>query len=106
MHKFHLGQTVTYNPRKGTWAPRGAFQGVCDMRLAKSGLLAAAALVSMAQTTAEFAASEIAGQFTAASLPNPTLNRVVICHGFACKFRTVIAFGTKDHAELRKIMAN
>jgi hypothetical protein len=25
MHKFHLGQTVTYNPRKGTWAPRGAY---------------------------------------------------------------------------------
>jgi hypothetical protein len=76
------------------------------MRLAKSGLLAAAALVSMAQTPAGFVASEIAGQFTAASLPNPTLNRVVICHGFACKFRTVIAFGPKDHAELPKFMAN
>jgi hypothetical protein len=75
-------------------------------RMARFGLLAASALVSMAQTPAGFAVSEIAGQFTAASLPNPTLNRVVICHGFACKFRTVIAFGPKDHAELRKIMAN
>ena len=25
MHKFHLGQTVTYHPRQGTWAPRGAY---------------------------------------------------------------------------------
>jgi hypothetical protein len=24
MHKFHLGQAVTYHPRQGTWAPRGA----------------------------------------------------------------------------------
>jgi hypothetical protein len=57
------------------------------------------------QNPAEFAVPEIAGQFAAASLPKPNINRVVICHGFACKFRTVIAFGPKDHAELRKIMA-
>ena len=25
MHKFHLGQMVTYHPRQGTWAPRGAY---------------------------------------------------------------------------------
>jgi uncharacterized protein YjbK len=25
MHKFHLSQTVAYNPQKGTWAPRGAY---------------------------------------------------------------------------------
>jgi hypothetical protein len=25
MHKFHLGQAVTYHPRQGTWAPRGAY---------------------------------------------------------------------------------
>jgi hypothetical protein len=25
MYKFHLGQTATYNPQKGTWAPRGAY---------------------------------------------------------------------------------
>ena len=25
MHKFRLGQTVTYTPRIGTWAPRGAY---------------------------------------------------------------------------------
>jgi hypothetical protein len=60
----------------------------------------------MAQTPTGFVASEIAGQFAAASLPNPTIDRVVICHGFACKFHTMIAFGPKDHAELRKIMAN
>ena len=53
------------------------------MRMARFGLLTAVAVVSMAQTPAEFAVSEIAGQFAAASLPNPTINRVVICHGFA-----------------------
>ena len=79
--------------------------GAHPMRMARLGLLAGVALVSMAQTPAGFAASEIAGQFVAASLPNPTINRVVICHGFACKFRTVIAFGPNDHAQLRKIMA-
>jgi hypothetical protein len=72
--------------------------------MARFGLLIAVAVVSMAQTPVEFAVSEIARQFAAASLPNPTINRVVICHGFACKFRTVIAFGPNDHAELRKIM--
>ena len=25
MHKFNLGQTVAYNPKKGTWAARGAY---------------------------------------------------------------------------------
>ena len=75
------------------------------MRITRFGLLTAVMVVFMAQTPAVFAVSEIAGQFEAASLPNPTINRVVICHGFACKFRTVIAFGPKDHAELRKIMA-
>jgi hypothetical protein len=73
--------------------------------MARFGLLIAVAVVSMAQTPVESAVSEIARQFAAASLPNPTINRVVICHGFACKFRTVIAFGPNDHAELRKIMA-
>ena len=72
----------------------------------KFGLLAAVALVSMAQTPVEFATSEVASQFAASSLPKPTINRVVICHGFACKFRTMIAFGPNDHAALRKIMAS
>jgi hypothetical protein len=76
-----------------------------SMRLAGFGVLTAVAVVSMAQTPAGFAVSEIARQFAASSLPNPTSNRVVICHGFACKFRTVIAFGPNDHAVLRKIMA-
>jgi hypothetical protein len=86
---------VTVTPGKGAY----------PMRMASFGLLAALALVFMAQTPAGFAGSEIAGQFVAASLPNPSINRVVICHGFACKFRTMIAFGPKDHVELRKIMA-
>jgi hypothetical protein len=83
----------------------GSKQGAYSMRITRFGLLTAVTFVSMAQTPVGFATSEIAGQFAAASLPNPTINRVVICHGFACKFRTVIAFGPKDHAELRKILA-
>jgi hypothetical protein len=75
------------------------------MQIVRFGLLAVVASVPMAQTPVGFAASEIAGQFAEASLPNPTINQVVICHGFACKFRTMIAFGPNDHAQLRKIMA-
>jgi hypothetical protein len=25
LHEFHLGQTVAYNPRKGTWAVGGGY---------------------------------------------------------------------------------
>ena len=52
----------------------------------------------------DLTSEQIASQFAAQSLPVPTTERVVICHGFACKFRTLIGFGTDDHAELRKIM--
>ncbi|MGA8410239.1 MAG: hypothetical protein WB756_00650 [Xanthobacteraceae bacterium] len=52
----------------------------------------------------DLTSEQIASQFAAQSLPVPTTERVVICHGFACKFRTLIGFGTGDHAELRKIM--
>ena len=61
-------------------------------------------LVSMASAADDPAADQLASQFAAQSLPVPTTERVVICHGFACKFRTLIGFGTDDHAELRKIM--
>ena len=52
----------------------------------------------------DLTSEQIASQFAAQSLPVPTTERVVICHGFACKFRTLIGFGTDDHAELIKIM--
>src|SRR5437868_4422196 len=69
------------------------------------GALLTAALVSVAAAADDPAADEIASQFAAQSLPFPTTERVVICHGFACKFRTLIGFGANDQAELRKIMA-
>jgi hypothetical protein len=69
------------------------------------GALLTAALVSIAAAADDPAADEIASQFAAQSLPFPTTERVVICHGFACKFRTLIGFGANDQAELRKIMA-
>jgi len=61
--------------------------------------------VSMASAADDPAAAQLASQFAAQSLPFPTTERVVVCHGFACKFRTLIGFDTEDHAELRKIMA-
>jgi len=70
------------------------------------GLILALALTSPAAVAAnDFATEAIAEQFAASSLPVPTNDRVVICHGFACKFRTLIAFDAKDHGELRKLMA-
>jgi hypothetical protein len=48
---------------------------------------------------------EIAERFAALSLPVPALSRVVVCHGFACKYRTEIGFGAGDYAALRKLMA-
>src|SRR5262245_27910878 len=63
-----------------------------------------ALLVSMASAADDPAADQLASQLAAQSLPFPTTERVVICHGFACKFRTLIGFGANDHAELRKII--
>ena len=79
--------------------------GGCSMRACVrigSALFAAAVLAGA--TVDDPASEQIAGQFAAQSLPVPTTARVVICHGFACKFRTLIGFGANDHAELRKII--
>jgi hypothetical protein len=38
-------------------------------------------------------------------VPLPTTSQVVVCHGFGCKFRTVVAFGEKDIRTLRGILA-
>ena len=69
------------------------------------GIVLTAAFVSVAAAADDPAADEIASQFANQSLPVPTTERVIVCHGFACKFRTLIGFDTEDHAELRKIMA-
>jgi hypothetical protein len=47
---------------------------------------------------------EIIQRFEELSLPPPTPSRVVVCHGFACKYRTEIDFDTSDHAALKKLM--
>jgi hypothetical protein len=39
------------------------------------------------------------------SLPVPDPPNVMICHGFGCTYRTQIAFGAADHAQLQKLMA-
>src|SRR5256885_1292727 len=68
------------------------------------GLALTVACAGVAAAAGDFAIEEIAGQFAAQSLPFPTTERVIIWHGFACKFRTMVGFSTQDHAELRKIM--
>jgi hypothetical protein len=40
------------------------------------------------------------------SLLPPSAFRVVICHGFGCAFRTEIALGSADHAQMAAIMAS
>jgi len=64
-----------------------------------------AALFSVGASEYDPVADGLATQFADQSLPVPTSERVVICHGFACKFRTMIWFDAHDHTELRKIMA-
>jgi hypothetical protein len=75
------------------------------MRIVGLGVALSVALASVALAASDPALEEIAGQFAAQSLPVPTTERVIICHGFACKFRTMVGFGPQDHAELRKMMA-
>jgi hypothetical protein len=77
----------------------------------RTGITSVALVLSLALTSAaavaanDLASEAIAEQFAASSLPVPTIERVIICHGFACKFRTLIGFDSKDHGELRKMMA-
>jgi hypothetical protein len=79
--------------------------GAVAMRIGTGlGLALTVACAGIAAAAGDFSSEEIAGQFAAQSLPIPTTERVVICHGFACKFRTMVGFDAQDHAELRKIM--
>jgi len=69
------------------------------------GFALSAALLATPATALDPIIEEIGSQFAQASLPYPNIDRVVVCHGFACKFRTLIGFDVADHTELRKIMA-
>jgi hypothetical protein len=69
--------------------------------------LAAAAAVVLASSSG-FAAKideQLVEQYQQQSIPVPTLRLVVVCHGFACKFRTEIGFDESDYTALRQLMA-
>ncbi|HEY4774784.1 MAG TPA: hypothetical protein VIH40_08185 [Xanthobacteraceae bacterium] len=68
-------------------------------------LLTAGFLAQAAPLDRAAAGHEIAAQFQELSLPVPTVRRVIVCHGFACKYRTLIHFGAGDHAALQRLMA-
>src|SRR3989337_132320 len=77
------------NGRAGDARAAGMCEGlIC---LLTAGFLAQAAPLDRAA-----AGHEIAAQFQELSLPVPTVRRVIVCHGFACKYRTLIHFGAGD----------
>ena len=44
-------------------------------------------------------------RFEDMQLPAPTLSRVIVCHGFGCRFRTPIAVSAADRAKLTQLLA-
>lgn len=64
-----------------------------------------AAMVIAAQPGSAFADDAEARAYLGKyELPPPTATRVVVCHGFACKYRTAVALGGADIARLRQIL--
>ena len=43
-------------------------------------------------------------KFYELSLPIPTPDRVIVCHGFGCRARTEVGLGSSDHARLAQIL--
>jgi hypothetical protein len=48
----------------------------------------------------------ISKRFEDMSLPTPSPTSVVVCHGFGCRFRTMIGLSAGDRAKLTQIMAS
>jgi hypothetical protein len=72
------------------------------MRLKKTALLLGGLL---ALTSAALAASDEAKQYlTKHEVAQPTVDGVVVCHGFGCKFRTLVALRDSDIRRLRQIL--
>ena len=47
----------------------------------------------------------IAATYNEFSLPAPTPEKVVICHGFGCRYRAELGFTKGDHARLARLLA-
>jgi hypothetical protein len=48
---------------------------------------------------------QIAEAFTEVSLPRPSADQIIFCHGYGCKFRTPVALSPAEHKRLAAIMA-
>lgn len=73
------------------------------MRLKRTAIVFFAAVVSCSSASA---ASNAARQYLARyDVPPPTATSVVVCHGFNCKFRTLVALGAGDIGKLRELLA-
>lgn len=46
----------------------------------------------------------VAATYDEYSVSPPTLDRVYVCHGFGCKYRTEVGLSSADHARLRQLM--
>jgi hypothetical protein len=46
----------------------------------------------------------IAERYESFSLPTPTPNSVIVCHGFGCRFRTQVALSAADNAKLAQFL--
>jgi len=49
--------------------------------------------------------AQITEAFTEVSLPRPSPEQIIFCHGYGCKFRTPIALSAAEHKRLTAIMA-
>lgn len=49
--------------------------------------------------------AEAAAYLSKHEVPAPTARQIVVCHGFACKYRTTISLTNKDVAHLRQILS-
>lgn len=77
------------------------------MRARASIGVAAALAVAMCAVRPAIAGKldeQLAEQYHQQSIALPTLRRVVVCHGFACKYRTEVALYPADYAALRQLM--
>lgn len=50
-------------------------------------------------------ADVIAATFEPYSVIAPTPERIIVCHGFGCRYRSEVALSAADHAKLAQIMA-
>jgi hypothetical protein len=73
------------------------------MRLKRTAIVFVAVSITCGSA---FAESNAARQYLAKyDVPAPTPTSVVVCHGFNCKYRTLVGLGAGDIGKLREILA-